>query len=261
MQRSSVIDLRPGPWVDRGEVVGMVGAIVAHLATVAGSPVDVFDALDAACHELANVEMGFAGVVAPDVHQPTWSFWGGDDHFGVVTTCAAGRRLEQFPLTAALGRVTSDGVVVTWEVGRSSTDHPSPPDPVQADGRRVRVSVPSAAEHAATVRAVVRSVFDFADDDEQARYLIATTEIFTNAGRATQRRAPRPRIEIDVVVDPGDGSGALTITDQSGGWNPDPTSPLDGESGLAIARAFVPGLTRTRGDGGCVVALPVPPHR
>jgi hypothetical protein len=264
MHHTSVLDLRLGSTVGRSDVGRVVSAVVAHLATLADTPVDLFDALDAACHELTDVPQD-----VPIDYQPTWAFWLRPDGFGVAATCACGRDPDQLPLARAMGDVSTEGATVWWQVGGSADHTPVPPEPLVDDGRVLTMRVPASFEHAAAVRAMVRSVVDFPDGDEEARYLIAATEIFTNAVRASHRRSDPPPVEIDVVVadlgSPSDsraGTGvpALTITDRCGGWDPSSIGPVDRESGLSIARAFVPGLSHTPIEGGCSVALPFPPE-
>jgi anti-sigma regulatory factor (Ser/Thr protein kinase) len=252
MRRTPVLDVHLGSTVGRDDVGRVVYAVVAHLATVADAPVDLFDALDAACHEL--------GGMSSDRRQPAWTFWNEGSRFGVAATQASGRDVDEFPLADALGELTMSGDVLTWQLGGNTDDCPIPPDPTADDDHVLTLRVPAAFEHAAAVRAVIRSVVDFRDEDEAARYLIAATEIFTNAVRANHRRADPPPIEIDIVGDPSSDGSALTIADRCGGWNPDLLGPVDRESGLAIARAFVPDLAHTSIDGGCSVALPFPPR-
>lgn len=258
MCETSVIDLRVGATVRRDDVGRMVYAIVAHLAALADAPIDLFDALDAACHELA-------GMSTSD-QQPAWAFWADGSRFGVAVTPFAGssidRTTDRFPLADALGDMSTAGEVVTWQLGGRTVPPPTPPAPVTDDGddeRLVHLRVPAAFEHAAAVRAIVRSVVDFGDEDEEARYLIAVTEIFTNAVRANHRHAEPPPIDIGVVGDPRRDGSALTIADRCGGWDPALLGRVDRESGLAIARAFVPALSHTPIDGGCSIALPFPP--
>ena len=258
MRETSVIDLRIGRTVRRDDVGRMVYAIVAHLATLADAPIDQFDALDAACDELA-------GMSTSD-HQPAWAFWADGSRFGVAAMPFAepstGRTADRFPLADALGDMTMAGGIMTWQLGGNTDRPPTPPGPVTDEGddaRLVHLRVPAEFEHAAAVRAIVRSVVDFSNEDEEARYLIAVTEIFTNAVRANHRRAEPPPIDIGVVGDPQRDGSALTIADQCGGWNPASLGRIDRESGLAIARAFVPALSHTPIDGGCSIALPFPP--
>jgi hypothetical protein len=275
MRRTPVIDLRLGSAVERDDVGRMVYAIVAHLATVTDTQVDLFDALDAACHELA-------GLCSAD-HQPTWAFWTDADHFGVAASRApdrvVGEVAAEFPLAGAVGEVTTTSEVVTWQLGGHTAHSPLPPEPSAANDRVrarddrdddqdddrddhvIRLRVPAALEHGAAVRAIVRSVVDFRDDDEEARYLIAATEVFTRAVRANRRRADPPPVEVDVIGDPARGGGRLTIADRGDGPMPAVLRPADADPGLAIARSLVPDLSHAPVDGGCVVALPFPPER
>lgn len=112
------------------------------------------------------------------------------------------------------------------------------------------------------VRSVVKSVVTFPGVDAQSGFLVAVSEVFTNAVHAHQRARTDREIEIEILV--GDPT-VVRVRDHGSGFPfdgsgdrraPDPT--IESGRGLLIARAFVPDLSIDTGSDGTTVTLPVP---
>lgn len=243
------IDLVVASCVDRDRLSGVLQALIAHVATIDDALIDVFGALDDACYQLVEECVDVA-------HESSWRFWAGSG-FGLVTDAA---RVGDRPptLADALGDVTVTGTTLRWTMGATRHCAAPRPRPSGATPQAIQLHLPACFGHAAAMRAVVRATMRFADDTNEAVYLIAATEVFTNAVRANHRRAEPPDVVVGLEFDDG-RADALTIADCCGGWVPGDPDDLEPESGLAIARAFVPGLTHEATPGGCLVRLPLPP--
>lgn len=118
------------------------------------------------------------------------------------------------------------------------------------------LTVPPDVDHVSLVRSCVRDLVPFADEDASSSFLIAVTEVFVNAVRASLRHPDAPSVTIELW--PGPPAG-VAIVDRAGGIDPGTSDP-DGRTdtlglGLTIARSFVPALTIEAETAGTRVVL------
>ena len=131
-------------------------------------------------------------------------------------------------------------------------------------GRTIQVEVPPVAGSIAIARSVVRRTVIFRDDHAHSSFLLAVTEILANAidehDRLGLGTAITATIESDddgvAVVRIGDVGDGFDPTDRGSGVDED-GRPSDRGRGIALAEAFVPGLTFESGPAGTVASLPL----
>lgn len=103
---------------------------------------------------------------------------------------------------------------------------------------RCSLTVPAEAQHASLVRACLRDLVDFPDDDAASSFLIAVTEVFVNAVQASQRQASATPVTVEIWGPPAQ---QVAIVDHAGGIREREPSDTLG-LGLTVARMFVPTL-------------------
>lgn len=131
-------------------------------------------------------------------------------------------------------------------------------------GGGFRLNMPAALVSIAISRSAVRRVVTFRDSDAESSFLVALTEIVSNAIDEHVRLGHGRPIVLDVrfgdhdtvrVVDAGDGyAGRMTdpIDDLA-----DDSAPSVRGRGVILARALVPELTFDASESGTVVSLPL----
>ncbi|WP_420451904.1 ATP-binding protein [Ilumatobacter sp.] len=140
------------------------------------------------------------------------------------------------------------------------------PEPIVADGDDddwFCLELPPLAVAATVARSAIRRVFTFDDPDRESSFLVALTEIVTNAIDEHRVHAPDRAVVVEVglgrfpevrVIDEGRGLD-LTDTDDVAGEGPAPTDQTG--RGLALARAFVPSLSFVTSPNGTTAILPL----
>ncbi len=134
-------------------------------------------------------------------------------------------------------------------------------DTVDAPGRApVRLELRADAVSIAVGRAVIRRVVTFRETDAESSFLVAFTEIMTNAVDEHARRSSDAPIVVEIEQAPRDlvrvidsGSG---MTDESLASSP-PDGSVERGRGLALARAFVDDIAFESTPSGTIVSLPL----
>ena len=136
----------------------------------------------------------------------------------------------------------------------------------QMTPRSIRVEVPPVPASIAIVRSTVCRAVVFRDDDSCSSFLIALTEILSNAIDEHSRIGLVSAVV--VTIDSGQRDVVL-VTDSGGGFDPSPHTALaaptvlpDAEigergRGIALAQAFVPLMAVRSGPAGTQVTLPL----
>lgn len=140
----------------------------------------------------------------------------------------------------------------------TTTDETDPPGVMRrVDAGVVHLDLPADFRSVRTVR---REVIPFVahDVDECAQFLVAVSEIVTNA--IAEHRRLGVVAPIGVTIDPH-VTRRVSVRDHGDGFDL-PESQVDRESphgrGLTIAMAFVPGIAFERRHGSTTVHLPLP---
>lgn|GEM_PF-2305245 len=135
---------------------------------------------------------------------------------------------------------------------------------LEATRRFVQVSLPVDDVAVAIARAMVRRVTTFASDDAESSFLIALTEVVSNA--VDEHRDAGVVDPVVMTID-YESAEVVYVTDRGRGFDDrsmlPPTGMADVEEtdqsgrGLALARAFVPGIKFDSDDSGTTVSLPM----
>lgn len=141
-----------------------------------------------------------------------------------------------------------------------TTDHID--DEVWTDDTCFGVELPVAEISVAVGRSVVRRVVVFRDDDAQSSFMVALTEILTNAVDEHRRRDVVHPVRLYVT---GGAKESVTVLDAGGGFDSSSApstvafiaDPPQRGRGLALARAFVPMMTIESTTSGTVATLPL----
>ncbi|MEP6296059.1 MAG: ATP-binding protein [Ilumatobacter sp.] len=124
----------------------------------------------------------------------------------------------------------------------------------------VRPELRATAVSIAVGRAVLRRVVTFRDPDAESSFLIAFTEIMTNAVDEHVRLASDRPIVVEIEQTPHD---LVRVNDSGAGMSDESlvTSAPDGSvergRGLALARAFVDDIAFESSPSGTIVSLPL----
>lgn len=114
----------------------------------------------------------------------------------------------------------------------------------------------------AVARSAVRRVTTFVDGDAASAFLVALTEIISNAIDEHVRLELEDGFTVEMIIGAVD---LVVVTDRGGGIDVEAlmrdagTQPVSDESGrgLSIARAFVPNLAFESGPDGTIATLPL----
>ena len=125
----------------------------------------------------------------------------------------------------------------------------------------VRLDLPARPVSIAVGRSTIRRIVTFRDEDAESSFLVAFTEIVSNAidehrrigSDATIRVEIRSGAEESVVVsDAGEG-----IDERAADRSEAPTPTTERGRGLALANAFVPDLDLDPSSSGTTATLPL----
>ena len=129
--------------------------------------------------------------------------------------------------------------------------------------RRFELELPPSDVAATVARSALRRVLDFIDDDRESSFLVALTEIVTNAVDEHRRSAPGESLIVEVVLD---GDPVVRVIDHGSGLDElrrrataaTPPAPDDRAGrGLVLAQSFVPALSFEVTSGGTTAVLPL----
>lgn len=132
--------------------------------------------------------------------------------------------------------------------------------------RSVRIEVPPEPGSIAVARSAVRRVVAFRDDDSCSSFLIALTEILSNAIDEHQRIGTGSSVAVAIESGQRD---VIVVSDEGGGFDPSPYTALavpavepeveirERGRGIALAQAFVPLMVVASGPAGTQVTLPL----
>lgn len=125
----------------------------------------------------------------------------------------------------------------------------------------IRLDLPARPLSIAVGRSVIRRVVTFRNEDASSSFLVAFTEIVSNAIDEHERIDSDAAIAIEIVSGPFEH---VTITDSGSGLDvadtSDPEAPEAGVErgrGLALARALVPEVRFESSPSGTTVTLPL----